>query len=138
MRRVRTGDVYAIPLPNGQFAFGRAFRDAGFGVYRKMGTSITDLPNMKDEDYQFVVSVYRDLLRDNVWKFIENRPFKSEEMEWPPQRCIKDSISGEYSIYYKGEIYPAKKEECEGLEVAAVWDRNHIIDRIMGDTKWNL
>lgn len=113
MRRVKIGDVYAIPLPNGQFAFGRAFRDAGFGVYR-------------------------DLLRDNVWKFIENRPFKSEEMEWPPQRCIKDSISGEYSIYYKGEIYPAKKEECEGLEVAAVWDRNHIIDRIMGDTKWNL
>ena len=49
----------------------------------------------------------------------------------------KDCISGEYSIYYaNGDIVPSTYEECKNLEVCAVWELSHVIDRLMGDDKW--
>ncbi|WP_318837553.1 Imm26 family immunity protein [Psychrobacillus glaciei] len=134
-RRIKFGDVYAIPLPNGKYAYGRVFADAGFGVYEHIGESMADTPI--SEDYQFNVGVYQHALSSGKWTFIENRPFKKEEEAFPPPTCIIDSISGEYSIYHKGEIRSATKSECEGLEITAVWDANHITDRIMDDDKWH-
>lgn len=133
-RRRKVGDVYAIPLPNGKFAFGRAFRDAGIGIYHHIGKDINDLP--QEEEYQFIVGIYESALKSGSWPFVENRPFKSEDEEWPPPSCIKDSLSGNFEIYYKGEIRKGTKEDCGAMEIAAVWEAEHIIDRIMGDDTW--
>jgi hypothetical protein len=46
-------------------------------------------------------------------------------------------LSGEYSIYDKGEMGKDTKLECEGLKIAAVWEAEHIIDRIMDDDRWH-
>ncbi|WP_349408766.1 Imm26 family immunity protein [Pseudalkalibacillus sp. SCS-8] len=134
-KRIKIGDVYAIPLPNGKYAFGRIFKDAGIGIYNYIGDNIEDIP--KVEEYQFIVGVYDYVLKSGDWAVVGNRPFKSDDEAYPPPSCIIDSISGEYSIYHKGETRSATKSECEGLEVAAVWGDNHIIDRIMGDDKWH-
>lgn len=134
-KRIKIGDVYAIPLPNGKYAFGRIFKDGCIGIYNHIGGSIEDIPMA--EEYQFIVGVYEYVLKSGAWTVIENRPFKNEEEAWPPPACIIDSISSDYSIYHKGEIRRATKSECEGLEIAAVWADNHIIDRIMGDDKWH-
>lgn len=133
--RYRLGIVYAIPLPNGKFGFGRTMEDAGFAVYKHIGESQIDTPNT--EEYQFIVGVYRQSLRSSGWVVIENRLFNSDEDPFPPPQCIVDKISGQYQIYHRGEMRNASQEECEGLEIAAVWDADHIIDRIMGDDKWN-
>ena len=130
MRKIKIGDIYAVPLPNGMYAYARVFRDAGFGVYNKLGNTVN--PEINDEwRYQFVISVFKDLLQDGKWIYVRNLPFKSADEEWPPKRYIKDSISGSYSIYYKGEIKPSSAEECEGLECAIVWDRELVVNRIM-------
>lgn len=134
-RRIKLGDVYAIPLPDGRFAYGRRFKDASIAIYRYIADSIEDIP--KDEDYQFIVGVYDDVLKSGSWPVVENRPFKNEEDAWPPPSCVIDKLSGGYSIYYKGEMNRASKQECDGLEIAAVWEAEHIIDRIMGDDKWH-
>lgn len=39
--------------------------------------------------------------------------------------------SGEYSLYHKGIIRPSSETECHGLEQAAVWDADQIIDRTL-------
>ncbi|MFF2874981.1 Imm26 family immunity protein [Gottfriedia sp. NPDC057991] len=132
--RRKVGNIYVIPLPNGNYAFGRTFRDASIGIYNHIGMRIEDLPRV--EDYQFIVGVYNDVLTSGEWPIVDYRPFETIEEEWPPPNCIVDSISGEFSIYHKSEIRKAFKEECEGLEIAAVWESEHIIDRIMGDEKW--
>lgn len=133
--RIKLGDVYAIPLPNNKFAFGRRFKDAGIGIYKYIGESIEDTPI--NEAYQFIVGVYDDVLKTGQWKIVENRPFQNEVEAWPPPACVIDKLSGDYSIYYMGEIKRASKSECEGLEIAAVWEAEHIIDRIMGEDKWH-
>lgn len=134
-KRIKLGDVYAIPLPDGRYAFGRVFDDGGIAIYKYIGNSIEDIPNQ--EDYQFIVGVYKYVLQSGDWPIVENRPFINEEDSCPPPQCIIDPIDGSYSIYYNGEIRDSNKEECEGLEEAAVWADNHIIDRIMGDDTWH-
>ena len=134
-RRIKLGDVYAIPLPNGKYAFGRRFKDAGIGIYKHIGQSIKDTP--KTEDYQFIVGVYDSVLKSEHWTVVDNRPFESEDDAFPPPQCVIDQVYGKYSVYHKGIMRKATKAECEGMEIAAVWDEHHIIDRIMGKDKWH-
>lgn len=133
--RKKIGDVYAIPLPNGKYAFGRTFRDSCIAIYKNVGNTIKEIP--ETEEYQFTVGVYKDILQSGQWPVVESRPFKNDDESWPPPMCTVDNISGEYSTYHKGEFKKSSKTECEGLEEAAVWEAEHIIDRIMGDEKWH-
>jgi hypothetical protein len=134
-KRIKLGDVYAIPLPNGNYSFGRVFKDASIAIYKHIGDSIENLP--QKEEYQFIVGVYQDVLKSGIWPVVDSRPFNNEEEAWPPPGCIIDKISGEYSMYHKGEIRASTKDECDCLEEVAAWDSHHIIDRIMGDDKWH-
>ena len=126
--------MYEIPLPNGLNAYGRLYKECTLGIYRNFYTTVDELP--EDEDYAFFVTVYKDLLQDGEWKVVSERKFKNDDDAWAPKRCTIDALSRVGSIYYKGEIIPCTYEECKDLEVAAVWDRNHVIDRLMGDDKW--
>lgn len=134
-RRLKLGDIYAIPLPNGKYAFGRAYWDGSIAIYKHIAESMDNLP--EKEEYQFIVGVYEYVLKSGEWPVVANRPFDNDEDKWPPPTCVIDSISGNYSIYYKGEFRKSTKDECKGLEIAAVWGAEHIIDRIMGDDKWH-
>ena len=135
-KKLKIGDVYTISIPNGKYAFARTFNDACIAIYKHIGDTAEDIPST--EDYQFTVGVYKDILRSGQWPIVESRPFKNEEEAWPPPMCTIDPISGEYSIYHKGEFRASSKTECEGFEEAAVWEAEHIIDRIMGEDKWHL
>lgn len=132
-KRIKVGNLYGIPLPNGKFAFGRLLRDAGIAIYKHIGNDIRNLPIK--EDYKFIVGIYRsDINKDLI--YIDNIPFESEELEWSPPSYIYDTIGNRYQIYHKGQITQSSKEKCLGLEQCAVWHTNHIIDRIMGEEKW--
>ncbi|WP_160676192.1 Imm26 family immunity protein [Clostridium sp. C8-1-8] len=134
-KQLRLGDVYAIPLPNGKYAYGRLFKDGCIAIYKHIGENIEDIP--KEEKYSFTVGVYKDVLQSGKWSVVDSRAFKDENEAWPPPMCVIDSMSGEYSIYYKGEFEPSNEFECDGLEQAAVWEAEHIIDRIIGEDKWH-
>lgn len=130
----KIGDLYAIELPNGKYAFGRVMKDAGLGIYKKIGNSKNDLPNL--EEYIFIISVFDYVYKETEWNHIKNIPFENEEDSWPPKRSVYDVISKSYSIYYKGEFYPSTEEECRDLEVGKVWDSSTLIDRIMVDDNY--
>lgn len=131
-RRVKTGDIYTFPLPTGEYAFVRVFQGSAVAVYEHRGKSKEDLP--KEEKYEFFVCVYKHVYRN--WEFVMNQPFQDEEDSWPPPFCWVDQITGEGAIYYRNEKRKCSYEECKNLEILAVWDENHLADRIMGDSKW--
>jgi hypothetical protein len=128
--KVHVGDIVAIPLPSGRFAFGRILKDASIGVFRYLAASY-DAPPPTETKYLFIVGVYEDVLKSGEWQIVKPAPFEHEEDAWPPPNVIRDPISGRYSIYHKGQIRPALAEECENLEPAAVWDKEHIVNRIV-------
>lgn len=133
-RRLKLGDIYEIPLPNGENAYGRLYKECTLAIYKKTGSSVSELPYV--EDYQCFVTVYKDLLQDNVWRVVGHRPFSSEDEAWPPPRCVVDAITHKGSLYYRGQISPCSYEQCKDLEVVSVWDRHHLIDRLTGNHTW--
>ena len=132
MKRI-VGNIGVFRLPNDKFAFGRIFKDSTVAFYKHMGNSEKDLP--EKEDYAFIVGVFTEDI--TKMKLIDKRPFQDEKEVTPPPSYIKDPISGKYKIYENGKIRPSTYEECKGLERCAVWHMNHVIDRLMGDDKWN-
>jgi len=132
---VDTKSPVPIPVPLkvihlGRYAYGRVYDEAGLGVY----SQITDEPHkppIGSRDFQFIIGVYNKVLTSGEWPIVGDDPFGENEDPWPPPRCMIDSISGKYSIYHHGKTTPASAEECQDLEVTAVWDRDHIIDRIL-------
>jgi len=134
-KKLVLGDIYEIPLPNGLNAYGRLYREYTLAIYKKRCKSVLQLP--PENEYEFFVGVYEDLLHDGEWKLVESRPFATEEETWAPPLYVRDMLNGKISLYIKGKMIPSTEEECKGLEAAAAWDRHHVVDRLMGETKWN-
>ena len=88
-------------------------------------------------EYEFFVCTHDNAIKDGSWPFIRNIPFTSEEESYPPDQCVVDALTGELSLYHRGEIIDAPYEVCKDLEVCAVWDINHVEDRLMGDDVWH-
>ena len=130
--RRKLGDIYAIPLPDGTFAFCRVLQSAGAAFYKYRGKNAQDIP--LTEEYEFTVYVYNHAFRE--WVFVVNRPFENEEESWPPPTCWVDQLTGKGSLYIKGKSIPCSYGECKDLEITAVWDSHHVVDRLMGDHKW--
>jgi hypothetical protein len=122
----RVGDVVAIALPSGGRAYARVLRDASIAVYR--GGTDASGPPIGSRDYQFVVGIYEDTLRK--LPVVGRDPSANEAEDWPPPHRITSRVPGPPRIYHRGEIRPAVADEAHGLEVAAVWELEHIIERL--------
>ena len=132
-RRLRLGDIYEISLPNGEKVYGRLFRECTLAFYKGFYRSFSELPD--DTGYDRFICVYKDLLQDGEWKIVGSRPFQNGEEGWPPPKCVVDAITLKGSLYYKGQITPCTYAECKDLEIVAVWDRHHVVEMLMGNTR---
>lgn len=128
-RRRRVGEVLQIELPDGTFAYGRVLRDAAVGFYSRRSTQ-PDRPPIGDRDYEFVVGVYDDAVKQ--WPVVGYDPSATADEDWPPPSVIVDPITGTRSIYERGEIRPPRENEVDLVEPAAVWDEPHLIERLSG------
>lgn len=134
-QRRKLGNIYAIPLPNGEYAYGREYKESSLAISKFRSNEIINNPNFSE--IEFFVGVYNDILTCGKWPKVCNYPFENENDAWRPPTYIYDQVNPEnYEIYYKGEIRKASKTECLGLERCAIWDSNHVIDRIMGIETW--
>jgi Immunity protein 26 len=131
MRRTkpRVGDVVQLTLPDGRYAYGRVLRDASVAFYRQTGREPGQAP-FGSRDYQFVVGVYDDVLQSSDVTVVGHDPATSPEDEWPPPYSVTDRVSGAAQIYRNGVMRPATADQVRGLEPAAVWDLQHLLERL--------
>lgn len=126
-----------IPLGHGQF-----------GLARDLGTEVEFYDRLAAEDESvnptdldgysvaFRVPVMDSAFkRGGRWRVIGRHPLRDDES--PDTRRFKqDAITGELSIYWEDSVRgtwheePATLEECADLERSAVWNANHIEDRL--------
>lgn len=131
MKRI-VGNIGALALPNGKYAFGLIFKQSYVGFYKHLGDNEKDLPI--DDDYVFILSVHREVI--SAMKLVGKKAIKDpKEVEPPPQRIV-DPITGKCELYVNGEIRPSTYDECKDLENCACWELRHITDRLMGNNKW--
>lgn len=128
MKRI-VGNIGALPLPDGKFAFGRVLVHSNVEFYRHIGISEDSLP--ADREVWFTVCCHVSFFRHMT--LVGKRSFADENEKYPPCKYIYDVIGKSYSLYTpQGDIVPSDYEHCRGLERASVWEYEHIIDRIMG------
>ncbi len=129
-RKAAPGDVCALDLGDGRFAYGRVLRDASIAIYRTILTT-PSAPPVGERPFAFTVGIYDDLPGSEQCPVVGHDPFGSENESWPPPAKIVDPISGRVRIYYRGQISEAPDgTDSAHLEKAAVWDLQHLLDRI--------
>lgn len=133
-KKLKLGDIYEIKLPNGKKAYARLFREYTLAIYNGFYNEYSEVTNI--ESYFRHIGVYKDVLTDGIWEIVGNRPFSDEEEAWAPPQVVVDA-TGKGKMYYKGEIKTCFFDECKDLEVVSAWDRHHVVDMLMGDSKWD-
>jgi hypothetical protein len=129
--RERPGDVVSIPLGDGTFGYGRVLPKGLTAFYDLRSEGILPLERILSASVAFITSVMEYAVTRGIWPVIGNAPLPKDLLE-EPLFFKKDPITGALRIYRDStqEEFPATREQCEKLECAAVWDPEHIVDRL--------
>jgi hypothetical protein len=128
----KLGNVVAIPLGDGTFAYGRVLREPLFAFYDLRTDQLAEACEVVRAPVAFTIWVMRRALTHGDWTVIGNVPIE-EKMLKAPLFFKEDPLSGALRIYDgdTGEESAATRENCNQLERAAVWSRNHVVDRLV-------
>lgn len=130
----KEGAFIEIALPNGKYSYGRILGKASFGFYNIYSDErVTDLDKIKNSRILFINSVYKHAITKNRWKIIGASEIEPN-LKNLPMEFIQDELDpNQFEIYdpNTGEMKPAKKADCVGLERAAVWEPQHVEERII-------
>ncbi len=132
-KRKKLGDIVEIPLSDGKNAYARLYKEGTLGIYKGIYQSYDNVP--VDVEFFRFICLYKSSL--SKLQVVGSRPFAIDEDSWAPDKVVVDAITGRGSLYHHGEILKCTYEECKDLEVCAVWELHHLVDMLMGDTKWD-
>lgn len=125
------GDVLSIQLSGSRLAFAWVLPDPLMAFFDFW--SYAPPPPVEEivvRPVAFRIWVMKYAVTAGLWPVIGHVPVPQALME-PPEFFKQDALSGRLSIYRTGEAErPASHEECSRLERAAVWDPQHVVDRL--------
>jgi len=130
-RQIRNlGDIVKIDLEDGFHAYARVLEEAMFAFYDCRTKEDLGIEQVAAAPVLFQIAVMDHAVKRGRWPVVGHLPLDSK-LAAPPPRFIQDvNRPDSFSIYQHGIIHPATKEECRGLERAAVWDPTHVEDRL--------
>jgi hypothetical protein len=121
---LRLGDIVAIPLPNGQFAHGRIYRNA-LGVYQGFSDglrTVEDFFEVRPKRFFYFMSMPGSGRYQKNWRFIGHVPFPPNADDFAPPMHARDDfgLSGT-RIYHRGCFRRATEDEVRGLQVYTIY-----------------
>ena len=131
-RQQRTiGSFVKIPIDSTYHTYARILRDASFAFYdSRTKEDISDLSKIASSPILFIVAVFNDAVTRGRWVKVGKLRLEPHLLKLPP-KFIRDSIDPtQFSIYEFGKIRPATREECQGLERAAVYEPRNVEERL--------
>ncbi|MGN6180428.1 MAG: immunity 26/phosphotriesterase HocA family protein [Mucilaginibacter sp.] len=130
----KEGAFFEIALSNGKFSYGRILPKASYAFYNVYSDQrITDIKEIQEKEILFINSVYKFAITKGRWKQIGLLELESK-LKILPLEFIQDPIDPQsFRIYNPntGEMTQTTKEKCVDLERAAVWEPEHVEDRII-------
>lgn len=133
-QKYTVGSIVEIPINNGEYyCYGQLIGYGECAVFDyRSPQPITDFSILNDTRMLFRVCLYRHVIGSGEWLKVGKLPLREEFKTFPDQFIYHD-WNQRFFLYKveSGEIIPASKEECRGLERCAVWDSNHVEDRIL-------
>lgn len=90
-----------------------------------------DLDEITARPILFTLAAHKDLIARDQWEVVGRRALEASLRPPPAQRVVDALDPDHYQIIDgEGDIREATREEVEGLEPAAVWEPEHIADRL--------
>jgi hypothetical protein len=131
------GQIVRVDLKNGTHSFGRVLRFPFIAFYDHQIGDGEDLSIdvIVSSPIAFVISVMRYAVTSGRWPVI-GRVRLTSELNEIPAFFKQDAVNGELSIYQEvpelAPLYerPATLAEVQGLECAAVWEPEHVEERL--------
>jgi hypothetical protein len=129
-KKAVVGDVIKIPLGDGTHSYGLILSGASYAFYDSRTSDDLAIEQITKLPLLFVIAVMSSATKEGRWSKV-GRVKDNDSLTIPP-KFIQDPLRKEsFSLYENsGEIRKATKEECLGLERAAVWDPEHVEDRL--------
>jgi hypothetical protein len=127
--KLKEGNVFAIPLGDGSFAFCRTLRSPLTEFFDLRGSTIPPLDRIVTSPVLFKIVVMKYAFTGNVWQLVGNVLLGPQDIEavW----FFKQDPTGELFLTRDGaEGRPATLKESVGLERAAGWDPEHVEERL--------
>lgn len=123
------GNIFEIALPTGGFAYGVTVEFPLIAVFNFRANERPALPKLLSTPVAFRIWVMRSCIGPRCWPVIgfESLP---ETLRVIPDFYKYDSIAHQFSLYRGHAEERATREECLGLERAAVWSSVHVESRL--------
>lgn len=132
-QRWREGDFVKIPLGDEGHSYGRVIRFGLIAFYDVRTKQNLGIEVISACPVAFTISVSKDAITKNRWEIIGSKPLEPH-LQVPIEAFRQDAISGRFSIHTEtADDYwerPATREECRNLERDAVWDYDHVEERL--------
>ena len=132
-QRITLGALVEIDLGNECRAYGRVISKSELAFYHVKACSKGNmgLQEIYDSPVAFIIPVMNSAIKSGRWKIIDKRALEANFLT-ARFYFMKDLQTNEYSIYRNddGSTRPASEAECAGLERAAVWEPEHVEDRL--------
>ena len=123
------GDIVKIPLGDGTHTYAHALQEASFAVYDCRVAEELAVEQVVNRPVLFFVAVMHHAVKKGRWPIVGHSRL-NERLSRPPT-FIQDPLNkNSFSIYENGEIKPSSRVQCVGLERMAVWEPEHVEDRI--------
>ena len=90
---------------------------------------VEELDEITKKEVLFTIAAHKSLVAKGGWTSIGHRPVE-KGLRPPRAQAIWDDAEHCHIIDDKGEMRESTPKECKGLEPAAVWEPNHIADRL--------
>ncbi len=130
----KEGAFFEIVLSNGKFSYGRVLPKANYAFYDIYEDQrLTDIKEIETREILFIISVYKFAITKNRWKQIASKELESK-LQTLPLKFIEDILHpGNFELYNPntGKTDSVTKDKCLGLERAAVWEPEHVEERII-------
>jgi hypothetical protein len=123
------GSIVEIPLPNGRKGYARVLKNPLMAFYAVQSERPLSPAEILRQPVAFKVWVMNSAISSGRWSVIGHAPLETD-LERTPWFFKQDAISKALSLYQNGIERAATKEECVGLERAAVWSAQHIESRL--------
>jgi Immunity protein 26 len=130
-QRLKIGSVVEIALGDENTAYGLFISREEMGFYNLLdkGTKRTPVAAIVSTPFAFRIGVMHHAIKSGRWPIIGYTEIPPT-ISMPNSYFMQDAFTDAFSIYRAGEITPASRAECLGLECAAGWDPEHVEDRL--------
>jgi hypothetical protein len=133
-QRITEESILEINIQNQYFVYAQILKKSlGYAFFDyKTKNKITDFEVLRHANVLFILKVYNDIVNHGKWIKVGKLSIRKDLLELPMEFIQDIQNPNNFELYNpnNGEITPATKEQCIGLECCAVWEAEHVESRI--------